>query len=408
MKILWVKAGGLVPLDLGGRIRSYHLLRELARRHEVTLFTFYAAQENDPHPQLKEIFAKVFYWPLDLPERRSPREAWDYLRTFFTNQPYTMAKFCKPEVAQSLRRVLAEDSHDAIVCDFLIAAGVIPWECRTPKILFTHNVEAQIWQRQFQVAKNPIWKAICWREYQAMSRAEHFYLQKADFVLTVSEEDRASFASIVSPERMEVIPTGVDTEYFQSAAPTAEQPNTLIFTGAMDWSPNEDAMLHFVEKILPRVRAQVPDVRLLIVGRNPPPRIQELGSHPGVNVTGTVPDIRPFLQQGAVYVVPIRSGSGTRLKIFEAMAMGKAVVSTRVGAEGLPVTQGDNIVLSDEPEEFARAVVKLLADGTERRRLGQAARQLVERNYSWSAAAVRFDDVLRQVVGGPGRNIPRS
>jgi sugar transferase (PEP-CTERM/EpsH1 system associated) len=397
LRILWVKAGGLVPLDLGGRIRSYHLLRELARRHEVTLFTFYGRQENDPHPQLNEIFAKVVALPLDLPDRRSAGEAWSYLRHIFSGTPYTMAKFCRPEVARALRELLARESFDVLVCDFVFAAGVIPWEHPTPKVLFTHNVEAVIWKRQLQVARNPVWKAVFWREYTATARAEREYLRKADCVLAVSEEDRRQFSSVLPLERIHVIPTGVDTEYFQPA-PGAEQPDTMVFTGAMDWSPNEDAMLHFTREVLPHIRAEVPGASLCIVGRNPPRSVQELGQIPGVQVTGTVPDIRPFLHRGAVYVVPIRSGSGTRLKIFEAMATGKAIVSTRVGAEGLPVTSDENIILADEPREFARQVAALLRNTGDRARLGRAARQLVEQHYSWGAAAAHFDRVLCQVA----------
>src|SRR5258708_35841640 len=185
-----------------------------------------------------------------------------------------------------------------------------------------------------------------------MARAERHYLGLAAHVLTVSDTDRNHFTQFIDSSRMTVIPTGVDGDYYGVTSEPVE-PNTLVFTGAMDWMPNEDGMLHFLEKILPRIRKQIPEVSLWIVGRQPSRRLQELAARtPGVRVTGTVEDIRPYVHRAAVYVVPLLVGSGTRLKIFEAMAMGKAVVSTSLGAEGLPVRNGENVILADEPESF--------------------------------------------------------
>ncbi len=175
------------------------------------------------------------------------------------------------------------------------------------------------------------------------------------------------------PARISVIPTGVDTEYFQPevpSGPSLEQPDTMAFTGGMDWMPNEDGVAYFVEKILPLIRRQIPEAAFWAVGRRPPRRIQALASD-SVVVTGTVEDIRPYLAKAALCVVPLRSGSGTRIKIFEAMAMGKAVVSTSMGAEGLPVQHGKNIILADDPADFARQVVDLLRDPPRRQRLAR-------------------------------------
>jgi glycosyltransferase involved in cell wall biosynthesis len=164
----------------------------------------------------------------------------------------------------------------------------------------------------------------------------------------------------------------------------------------MDWLPNDDAVRYFVGHVLPLVRSEVPDARFWAVGRRPLPALRALASE-AVTVTGTVDDIRPFLDRGAVCVVPLRSGSGTRIKIFEAMAMGKSVVSTTLGAEGLPVTHDRDILLADSPEEFARTIVALLRDPARRRRLGGAARELVERNHSWAAVGTQFEAILASV-----------
>lgn len=406
MKILWVKAGGLVPPDLGGRIRSYHILKELARRHQVTLFTFYAEQAEDPHAALKEAFERIECLPLKIPPPRSLAETLRYGRNLFSLNPYTMSKFCRPEVRKQLGRLLEQENYDVIICDFLFAAGVIPWHIPCPKVLFTHNVEAVIWKRQYEVARNPLWKLISWREYRAVERSERWYLSRADEVLTVSEVDRTYFARFIDPARITVIPTGVDVEYFQPSL-IPERPGLLVFTGAMDWMPNEDGILYFVNEVLPRIRAEFPTVTLRLVGRSPSARIRALAeSSNGVQVTGRVEDIRPFVHDAEVYVVPLRIGGGTRLKTFEAMAMGKAVVSTAVGAEGLPVHNGQDILLADSAQELASHVFTLLRNATIRRSLGQAARRLVAENYGWERAAARVDEVLAGVSTHPRGSKP--
>ena len=398
MRVLWVKSGGLVPLDTGGKIRSFNLLKCLARKHEITLFTFYGEHAGDTHAQLNQHFARVICVPLRLPPQRGLAEALLYARNLFSLQPYTLAKYCRPHVARALDQLLRAEPFDVLVCDFLFSAGVIPWDWPGPKVLFTHNVEEQIWRRHYQVTRNPVWKAVSWREYQTMRLAERRYIRQADHVLAVSENDRDLFASFADPATITVIPTGVDVDYFLPGA-EPEQPNTLVFTGSMDWMPNEDAVVYFAEAILPHIRREVPDVRLWVVGRSPTRRLRELAAQErAVQVLGRVEDIRPYVLRSPVYVVPIRIGGGTRIKIFEAMAMGKAVVSTSIGAEGLPVSRNDNIVLVDEPEEFARQVVRLLRDGEAREKLGSAARALVEQRFSWVAAAEEFDSVLAYVT----------
>ena len=192
------------------------------------------------------------------------------------------------------------------------------------------------------------------------------------------------------------IPMGVDTEYFTCGWAEAPDPE-IVFIGSMDWLPNQDAVDYFLADILPRITRAVP-VRFTIVGRNPPDRIKRLDNGASVRVSGTVPDIRPWLGRAHVCVVPLRIGGGTRLKIFEALSMGKAVVSTTIGAEGLPVTTGVDLLLADDPPAFAAGVVHLLQDTTARRRLGAAGRRLVSSHYSWGAAAARFSDICRTTL----------
>ena len=398
MKILWVKAGGLVPPDTGGKIRSYNILRELARQHSVTFFSFYAAHENDLHPGLKDTFEQVVCVPLQLPAPKSPAEMVEYGTRLLSSQPYGITKYCRPEVRRRLYSLLQQQKFEVILCDFVFAAGVIPWGSSTPKVLFTHNVEAIIWRRHYEVASNLIWKAISRREWRKMEAAELRYLRLADRVLTVSETDRDAFAQVIDHEKLTVIPTGVDVSYFQPMQ-VEDRPNSLVFTGSMDWLPNEDAILYFAEAILPLIKRQCPDISLEVVGRSPSRKLRALAeSEKSIRLTGWVEDIRPFLSCGAVCIVPLRIGGGTRLKIFEAMAMGKAVVSTSVGAEGLPVQSGENIMLADTPEAFSNAVMSLLNNSVQRKRLGASASNLVQEKYSWRRVAENFARILQEVV----------
>jgi sugar transferase (PEP-CTERM/EpsH1 system associated) len=399
LKILWVKAGGLYPPNIGGRIRSYRILRALARRHSITLFTFYAATKDDLHSALEHEFDRVVLMPLAIPAGRTLREALSYARYLSSPLPYTVSKFCKPEVARRLLQLVGETQPDVIVCDFVAAAQSIPWNLPIPKILFTHNVEAAIWRHHYKVAGNPFWKLLSWREYRAMGRFERDCLKRADHVLTVSDHDRDIFSKMIDPSRITVIPTGVDVEYFRPS-PDRTQPNTLVFSGAMDWMPNEDAMVYFIKRILPRIRRQIPNASLCVVGRNPSRALLELAAgHQGIEITGIVDDIRPFVHRAAVYLVPLRVGGGTRLKIFEAMAMGKAVVSTTIGAEGLPVHPGQDILIADDPDDFADKTVELLGNSDRRAELGWRARELVGRTYSWDAVVQPFETVLNMLVG---------
>jgi sugar transferase (PEP-CTERM/EpsH1 system associated) len=398
MKILWVKAGGLVPPDTGGKIRSYNILRELARKHSVTFFSFYSAHDRDLHPDLKNLFDRVISIPLELSASKSFAELWHYGIGLLSSEPYGITKYCRPEVRRRLHALLKQDTYDVILCDFMVAAGVIPWNWATPKILFTHNVEATIWRRHYQVAANPLWKAISWLEWRRMEALERRYLQLADQVLTVSEADRDAFAPFVEAGKLTVIPTGVDLDYFQPML-VEEATNSLVFIGSMDWLPNEDAILYFVDSILPLIKQQCPEVSLEVVGRSPSRKLQALAEREKtMRLTGRVEDVRPFVARCSMSIVPLRIGGGTRLKIFEAMAMSKAVVSTSVGAEGLPVRTGENILLADTPDDFAHCVVSLLRDPDARKRLGDSARALVQEKYSWPKVAESFARTLQDVI----------
>jgi glycosyltransferase involved in cell wall biosynthesis len=264
-----------------------------------------------------------------------------------------------------------------------------------PRILFQHNVESVIRRRQIEQTRNPLARAYLYCDWRKLRAFERDAARRFDHCIMVSPEDCRTMAREFGVTTTSAIPTAVDVEYF-SPRPDATT-RDIVFTGSMDWFANEDAVLYFVRAILPRVRQHV-DVTFWVVGRNPTGALRRaLDGADGVRLTGTVDDVRPYIARAAVYVVPVRIGGGTRIKIFEAMAMAKAVVSTSVGAEGLPVSDGADIVLADEPERFAAAVVTLVRSHAEQHRIGRAARRLAER-HDWNTAAARFSEICAAVI----------
>jgi sugar transferase (PEP-CTERM/EpsH1 system associated) len=404
MRILWLNAGLLLPLDKGGKLRTWHLMRHLARRHEITYVSFVDPDATQADREgMREVCAELHVVPRRDPPKGSLSFYADAAMRTLDPLPYAAGKYRSPEYQRLVAQLLASARFDLLVCDFLVPAVNLPRTVPCPSVLFTHNVEAEIWRRHLEQRPDPVSRLLFRQQWERMRRFEAATLRRFDLVLTVSDADRATLRSLYGDAvgRLYTVATGVDTAFFAPRPDSDVREGHLVFTGSMDWIPNEDAMRHFCHDILPRVRAAEPDVTLSIVGRAPTPAVQRLEDIRGVEVTGRVEDVRDYVAAAAVYVVPIRIGGGTRLKIFEAMGMGKAVVSTAVGAEGLPVTHGRDVIIADDAALFARAVVDLLKDPERRSQLGRAARGLVVSRYDWSAAAAQLEEALRGTLAQP-------
>ncbi len=401
MRILWLKSDLLLPLDKGGKLRTWHLMRHLARAHEITYLAFAdPATPVGDMDGMREVAARVVTVPRSDAVKGSWRFSAGAAARLVDPAPYAVAKYRSRAYRAALRSLLAEGVFDLIVCDFLVPAVNLPTRLPCPSVLFTHNVEAELWRRHADTATGWLRRQLYATQHRRMLRFEGRTLRRFDQVLAVSDADAETIDRLYPDAlaaRPFVVPTGVDTAFFTPGG-EPERDAELVFTGSMDWLPNEDAMLFFCRQVLPLVRLQEPGARLAIVGRAPTPAVKKLAREPGVEVTGRVDDVRPFMRRAAAYVVPLRIGGGTRLKIFEAMAMGKAVVSTTVGAEGLPVTDDEHVSIADDPRTFARAVVRVLHDAPHRRRLETAARALVVAEHDWSAVAGRLDNALTTVI----------
>jgi len=319
----------------------------------------------------------------------------DYLRRFPSPAPYAISHFYSSKVRQKLSESFEPRRFDVAVCDFLDAAINFPGQHPVPAVLFQHNVESEIWRRHAAVEANPAKRLLYKIELRKMLTYERNTVQTFDHVIAVSEHDRYLMSAWLDPSRISVVPTGVDLENFRPV-PSPSASKLAIFVGAMDWEPNIDAAGYFCTQIWPLVLDAAPEARFRIVGRNPDARVCKLEST-SVTVTGSVPSVVEHLRDAAVVVVPLRIGGGTRLKIYEAMAMGKAVVSTAIGAEGLDVHPGSDIVLANEPAEIAQAIVRLLTN-SELRRSYEAAAATTASKYGWPAIGDRFAQVLAKVA----------
>jgi sugar transferase (PEP-CTERM/EpsH1 system associated) len=404
MRILWVKIGGLWPANSGGRLRSYHILNELARHHEVTIVT---TRRPDEDPRVLDTqlahCEQIIQVPYVGPKHGTPGFIKALAQSWFSELPVDLYKYRIPAMRREVGKLLRQGNFDVCIADFLTGLPNVPENIMgsngepVPVVLFTHNVEHMIWQRLCTNERNPIKRLLLAIEWRKMRRYERLASQRADLTLTVSDADKQLFEQMAPGLTAHAIPTGVDIDYFHPQAGN-ERNLHIVFSGSMDWFPNEDGMLWFIESMLPQIRAEQGDISVTIVGRNPSQKLRRIAEENRVHVTGTVDDVRPSVHEAAVYIVPLRVGGGTRLKIFEALAMGKAIVSTTVGAEGLPLEDGTHIVLADTPEAFARQVLNLVKDPALRARLGHAGRELVQARYSWQRVAGDFEALCRAAM----------
>ncbi len=396
MRILWVKANKILPAHSGGDIRSWNIVRHLAQGEDVVFLSYY---DGEPDPEYEAELKKRLPGAICVCTGKRADSKWarsvDYLRHLSDEAPYAVGRFASEAVRVEVWRCLQEENIDIVVSDFLDAAINVPDRMAVPAVLFQHNVESEIWRRHASHGSNLALRALYAREFRRMTRYEQQSVRRFARVIAVSEHDKRLMSMWTDGERITVVPTGVDIDEFAPGSPEREKP-LVVFVGAMDWEPNADAVKYFCAEMWPSIRGRVPQAKFRIVGRNPDVRVKALASE-SVEVTGRVPSVVEHLREAAVVVVPLRVGGGTRLKIYEAMAAGKAVVSTGVGAEGLDVEDGRDIRLAYSPQGFADAVVALLGDREARRRMGSAGAEKARR-YSWPAIAEKFAEVLSAVV----------
>ena len=392
------------PPQQGTSLRNFHLLRALAQRHDVTLLSFAERDRAADTTRLAEL-ARVLP-PIAVPERTTGQR----LRGLLTSRAPDMARrLHSAALAAALADALRDEVFDVVQIEGIELAWTMPLIRETAPgtriVLDCHNAETELQRRALRAdCRQPRrWPAAAYSAAQVgrLARFEREALRAADAIIAVSEEDRRQLMALAEPAKpIAVIPNVVAVDDYQWAGPVPDEARfDLVFTGKMDYRPNVDGVLWFAEAIWPLVRQARPATTWAIVGQRPHTRLAALGDVPGITLTGRVDQVQPYLAGAGVYVLPLRIGSGTRLKLIEAMAAGCAVVSTTIGAEGFALESGREAIVADTPEAFAAAVRALLDDPARRVALGERARVFAAQ-YDWQRVGPLLDEVYDELLAG--------
>jgi len=403
MKILWLSHILPYPPKGGVMQRSYNLIKEVAKENEVYLFAFnqkaWLPTKEDIIKAKKEFerFCKkveVFELPSD-----KSKFAWYKLviKSFFSKDAYTINWTKSNEMQKAITEFLSKKSIDIIHCDTIGLAEYVKGIKGIPKVLNHHNIESHMMLRRAKKEKNLFKKIYFYVEGLKLKKYENRICPKFDINLVVSELDKERLLNIAPNSKVEVIPNGVDINYFKPLNSKIKRHN-IVFAGRMNAYPNEDAVIWFLKEIWPLLKKEVPDATFTIAGRNPTPRIKKFAKNDSsILVTGYVDDIRPFIAQAEVYICPIRDGGGTKLKILDAMAMGKIIVTTTIGAEGLGVIHERHVLIANDPKISASQVLLVFNNPDLRKYLSQNARQLVKKEYSWEIIGKKLNSLYQKM-----------
>lgn len=408
MRILVVDEEIPYPLNSGKRIRTYCLLKPLASHHQIF---FVCRQHEDTAGSFPDALERIGIQPIIVPHliqrKAGAKFALALLANIFSRYPYSVTSHCSTILMGRIEQLLTEHHFDLVHCEWTPYArnldGVFG---KIPTVVDAHNIEAMIWKRNFQVETHPLKKAYFYLQWKKMEAFEREYFSKFTRCVAVTENDTRAISQIVPGGFVDTISNGVDMAYFTSQKPhrsASGNNQSLVFTGSLDWRPNVDGVIYFLDRIFPLVKKRYPASKFVIVGRNPLQILKErVRGREDVILAGSVVDIRPYLNDADVYVVPLRVGGGSRLKILEAFSMEIPVVSTTIGAEGLDVSDGENILIADTPADFAAAIASLIDDPNKAEKLGKQGRIIIEAQYQWQVLAKGLEQVWYKAIGkGP-------
>jgi len=403
LKILFLSQ--IVPYPPQGGVlqRIYNILKELGKETDIYLLAFNHADVLDSEEKIKEAkksllkFCKfVEIYPLEVKESKF-KFYFALLRSFFSLKPFSVIAHNSQLFRQSFKKLENQYYFDIVHYDTIALAQYETQNKTVIKSITHHNVESDLIMRRSKAAKNPLKKLFLYLNGLKLAKCEKKVIGQFNGNITCSDIDKDKLLSINSKAKIYVIPNGVDCSYFVPNS-DKEKNGTIIHVGALQ-SSNLDGINYFLNHIWHLIKKRRKDAKLMLVGGSVPNSIRKLGeTADDIQVTGYVPDVRPYVWNAAVFIVPLRIGGGTRLKILDALSMEKAVVSTTIGAEGIEVTHGENIMIADRPKEFAEYVVKLIENPTERKKIGINGRKLTQKNYDWSLIGMRQLDVFNNML----------
>jgi polysaccharide biosynthesis protein PslH len=388
------------PLDTGAKLRNYHLARVLSTRADITLLAFTDAERS--LVELEKFYEQIIAVPRDPGYTLSKM-----IRGTLGRTPLPVLNYTTDRMKRVLEQILSEQEFDVVQVESIHLMAYLPIirAARNHPLAICdwHNIESELMSRYRNREPNILKRAYAGKTARLMSEFERRALREFDAHVVVSERDAERLRALNSDTRIFVIENGVDTDYYsdvriENAAAAQGEKNRLVFVGSMDYHANIDGTVNFAREVWPRLRARQPEMVFTIVGRNPGREVRELALTPGIEVTGTVDDVRPFYRKAVLSVVPLNIGGGSRLKILEAMAAGVPVVSTTLGAEGLNVQHGENILIADTSEQQIEAIVSLVENEEQRKHLIDGGRALVSNHYDWSQLGALLFENYRKLL----------
>jgi glycosyltransferase involved in cell wall biosynthesis len=395
MRILWLSNFIPYPIAGGSHQRSYHLMRQAAQRHQVTLYAFNlvgmpADMLEAARAEFSQFCEDVEFWPL--PMRWKGWRWWgEVAASAVHGESPSLRVFASASFASRVRQHLARGPA-LVHVDSIDLAAFVRLAAGHRTVLHHHNCESAMAVRRAEHENNPAARVYLRRYARALESLERRLAPVVDGNVAVSSLDADRLRTIAPGAHTHVVDNGTDDGYFVPQ-PGVEETGTIVFAGSLNWYPNVSGVRRFAERVWPRLKARVPAVRWLLAGMRPVAEVRRLAeSDPQITLVDTPPDIRPSMARGAVVVCPIQEGGGTRLKLLDAMAMGKAVVSTAVGAEGLAIVPGRDMLIATDEEDFAAQIETVLRDGALRARIGGAARAMIEARYSWRSIGAALDE----------------
>ncbi len=387
--------------NMPGSPRLFNLCRSLARQHRLTLVTLSRSQERYQTFVDDPLTAGVFERIISLPNPPAPR--WWGTQVHRVRQEVHFATRSRnaryhAEQCRHVRDIFLDGGFDVFYVDGLVMAQyVMGTGLMRPAIIDLHDCMTLLFDRTTRMERNWLRKLALYLETRSMARCERSLSRVFSTIITNSPVDEVYLKGVAPAAHTLTIGNGVDTAFF-SPAETEGDLRHLLFTGVMNYGPNEDAAIHFAESILPLIQQRQPEAQFWVVGKDPTAKVRQLSEHPGVHVTGGVPDVRPYLEQAGIFVCPVRYGSGVKNKLLAALAMQKPVVATRQSLDGLDLREQEDLLVADEPTEFAAKVVQLIEDPDHARRLASSGRAFVGDRYSWESSARTLEEVLLGAV----------
>ena len=389
MNILCITTNVPYPPTDGGRIATFEAIKHLALRgHKITV----VAPINS-HTEIEDVTELTKYCTLETVAMDTQNTYRGMLCNLFSPKPYTISKYHCNELLTKIKTIVGRKQFDIVNIDHLHMAyygAIIKERFGLPIVLREQNVESTIMKRYCQALSNPIKKFYLWLQFKKLYSYESTIVEFFDRCFMITEVDKQRIENMNPKVKATVIPAGVDTSYFHPFNVQIE-PYSIISVGSMAWLPNVEGTRWFCSKVLPRIKKKLPESRVYIVGKNPPSSIHRLASE-NIVITGFVKDVREYMAKAAVFIVPLKTGGGMRIKILNALAMGKAIVSTSVGCEGIDVENGKDILIADSEEDFANRTIELLEDSRKRTALGQEGLRLVRKKYQWEQIAEQMEN----------------